>query len=116
MKSGYMLSTILKYLYFIILVVVEACPKFIFISLLRKAITLCENSGIYVQNTHSGEVSYVSIHREEPWNDVVIYRGGSGEADDRSVSPVSSIYIWNKNFSHSAYEKSEAKMAAIDVQ
>jgi hypothetical protein len=27
-----------------------------------------------------------------------------------------SIYIWSKNFSHSAYEKSEAKMAAIDVQ
>jgi hypothetical protein len=26
------------------------------------------------------------------------------------------IYIWSKNFSHSAYEKSEAKMAAIDVQ
>jgi hypothetical protein len=24
--------------------------------------------------------------------------------------------MWNKNFSHSAYEKSEAKMAAIDVQ
>jgi hypothetical protein len=29
---------------------------------------------------------------------------------------VSSVYIWSKNFSHSAYEKSEAKMAAIDVQ
>jgi hypothetical protein len=27
-----------------------------------------------------------------------------------------SIYIWSKNVSHSAYEKSEAKMAAIDVQ
>jgi hypothetical protein len=24
-----------------------------------------------------------------------------------------SIYIWSKNFSHSAYEKSETKMAAI---
>jgi hypothetical protein len=32
------------------------------------------------------------------------------------VSPVSSIYNWSKNFSHSPYEKSEAKMAAIDVQ
>ena len=30
--------------------------------------------------------------------------------------PVSSIYIWSKNFSHSVNEKSEAKMAAIDVQ
>jgi hypothetical protein len=29
---------------------------------------------------------------------------------------VSSIYIWSKNFSHSVNEKSEAKMAAIDVQ
>jgi hypothetical protein len=32
---------------------------------------------------------------------------------------VSSIYIYiyrSKNFSHSAYEKSEAKMAAIDAQ
>jgi hypothetical protein len=26
------------------------------------------------------------------------------------------IYIWSKNFSHSAYEKSEAKMAEIDFQ
>ena len=26
------------------------------------------------------------------------------------------IYFWSKNFSRSAYEKSEAKMAAIDVQ
>jgi hypothetical protein len=26
------------------------------------------------------------------------------------------IYIWSKNFSHSVNEKSEAKMAAIDVQ
>jgi hypothetical protein len=29
---------------------------------------------------------------------------------------VSSLYIWSENFSHSAYERSEAKMAAIDVQ
>ena len=29
---------------------------------------------------------------------------------------VTSIYTWSKNFSHSTYEKSEAKMAAIDVQ
>jgi hypothetical protein len=29
--------------------------------------------------------------------------------------PVFSIYIWRKNFSHSAYKKSEAKMAEIDV-
>jgi hypothetical protein len=33
-----------------------------------------------------------------------------------AVSAVSSIYIWSKNFSHSVNEKSEAKMAAIDVQ
>ena len=26
------------------------------------------------------------------------------------------ISIWTKNFSHSAYEKSEAKMTASDVQ
>jgi hypothetical protein len=26
------------------------------------------------------------------------------------------VYIWSKNFSHSAHEKSEAKMAAIGVQ
>jgi hypothetical protein len=26
------------------------------------------------------------------------------------------IYIWSKNFSHSVNEKSEAKMAAIDIQ
>ena len=30
--------------------------------------------------------------------------------------PVSSIYVWSENFSHSAYEKSESKMAEIDVQ
>jgi hypothetical protein len=28
----------------------------------------------------------------------------------------SSIYIWSKNFSHSAYQKSEAKMAEIDFK
>jgi hypothetical protein len=33
-------------------------------------------------------------------------------ADELSLS----IYIWSKKFTHSAYEKSEAKMAAIDVQ
>jgi hypothetical protein len=32
------------------------------------------------------------------------------------LQTVSSIYIWSKNFSHSVNEKSEAKMAAIDVQ
>jgi hypothetical protein len=35
---------------------------------------------------------------------------------ESQLLPVSSIYIWSKNFSHSVNEKSEAKMAAIDVQ
>ena len=30
--------------------------------------------------------------------------------------PVSSIYIWSENVSYSDYEKSDAKMAEIDVQ
>jgi hypothetical protein len=34
---------------------------------------------------------------------------------EKCQEPMSSIYIWSKNFSHWAYEKSEAKMAAIDV-
>jgi hypothetical protein len=34
----------------------------------------------------------------------------------RDWEAVSSIYIWSKNFSDSACEKGEAKMAAIDVQ
>jgi hypothetical protein len=32
-----------------------------------------------------------------------------------SSKPLNSIYFWSKNVSHSAYEKSETKMAAIDV-
>ena len=32
------------------------------------------------------------------------------------VDTVSSIHIWRENFSHSAYVKSEAKMADIDVK
>ena len=32
------------------------------------------------------------------------------------VKPVISIYFWSKNFSHTAYENSKAKMAAIDVE
>jgi hypothetical protein len=32
------------------------------------------------------------------------------------VKPVISIYNWSKNFSHTAYENSKAKMAAIDVE
>jgi hypothetical protein len=31
-----------------------------------------------------------------------------------NLQPVISIYIWSKNFSHSAYEKGEAKMAEIE--
>ena len=46
-----------------------------------------------------------------------IDRGFGGAVVRASVfHPVSSIYIWSKNFSHSVNEKSEAKMAAIDVQ
>ena len=32
------------------------------------------------------------------------------------VLPVSSIYIWSKNFSHSAYEISEAKHGGQTIQ
>jgi hypothetical protein len=39
----------------------------------------------------------------------------AGKSMASCLLPVSSIYIWSKNFSHLAYEKSEAKMAAIDV-
>jgi hypothetical protein len=39
-----------------------------------------------------------------------------GDGDEGAYESVTSIYIWSKNFNHSVNEKSEAKMAAIDVQ
>ena len=44
---------------FILFVVVAFCQTLFFISFRRKAIALSENNGIYVQNTHTGEVSCI---------------------------------------------------------
>ncbi len=63
--------------------------------------------------------TYVTFRRNER-NKVTVWMGICGNGSilgpfffDRNVDgnayPVSSIYIWSKNFSHSAYVKSEAK-------
>jgi hypothetical protein len=60
----------------------------------------------------------LALHRNRRAADSILPEGPyySAVAFFAAAPGVSSIYIWSKNFSHSVNEKSEAKMAAIDVQ
>jgi hypothetical protein len=92
---------------------------------------MCNNNIIYVlriqaynkrcltaEQEHGNSVvsTFNKYHRHWKINQLTnaIFTATPHETD--AVSAVSSIYIWSKNFSHSVNEKSEAKMAAIDVQ